>query len=360
MIARHARAGQTRPVPLIRSAPVIAGVRFLERSGAPAMRIADAVDLPRAALCDPEMLIPLHLCGRFAARVARSEGLDDFGFRFAAASPLEGLGSFGALLAQATTLREACDQAARTRDLFNSGARIWLAHEGDRVWVRQAMDPGIEEGRRELEQFWALKVLQLVRAAAGPESPSIELHLRSPEIRSARDNPLLSDIDVRFGQCATAVSFPSVLLGRSLRPRESIHPRGEFERRLAASRPAADFVSSVRQVTGALLEPGYPDVRRVAAAIGLSARTLQRRLAECGESYSRLVANERFARAVALLRDEPASITRIALALGYRDLATFTHAFHRWTGGSPREFRRRAAASTRPERAAASDAGAAQ
>jgi AraC-like DNA-binding protein len=348
-------------VPLIRCAPVVAGVRFLERSGAPALRIADAVDLPRAALADPEMLIPLHLCGRFAAEVARSEGIDDFGFRFAAESPLEGLGSFGSLLAQATSLREACDLAVRTRELFNSGARIWLAHEGDRVWLRQALDPRIEEGRRELEQFWAIKVLQLVRAAAGSSSHAvIELHLRSTEIRSARDNPLLSDLDVRFAQCATAISFPDALLRRSLRPGRAARPRSEFERRLAASRPAADFASSVRQVASTLLEQGYPDVRRVASAIGLSARTLQRRLAEAGASYSRLVESERFARAIALLRDAPSSITGVALALGYRDLASFTHAFRRWTGESPREFRRRAGASTLRERESAAAAAAAQ
>lgn len=200
----------------------------------------------------------------------------------------------------------------------------------------------------------------MLRAAVGTAGASIELHLRSPEIRSARDNPLLSNIDVRFGQTVSGVAFPSALLGWRLPPRNPPRARLEFERRLAASRPAPDFASSVRQVAGPLLEQGYPDVRRVAGSIGLSARTLQRRLAESGESYSQLVENERFARAAEGLRDPRATITGIALALGYRDLATFTHAFRRWTGVSPREFRRQAAASIRPAPAAVAEGGAAR
>jgi AraC-like DNA-binding protein len=334
----------------------MASVRLLECMGAPATRIIDDVDLPRAALCDSELLIPLHLCGQFLARVARSEGMDDFGFRFGE-MPLEGLGGFGVLLAQSRTLREACESATRTRELFNSGARIWLSCEGERVWIRQAIDPRVEHGRRELEQFWAAQVLRLVRAAMGAARIPLELHLRAPETRAARDHALLSDVDVRFARAGTGVAFPRELLGWPLPGNPS---RGivEFERRLAASRPAADFVASVRQVVGSLLSQGYPDVRRVANAVGLSSRTLQRRLTERGQSYSKLVDGERLSRALALLRDARVTITEIALALGYCDLATFTHAFRRWTGVSPREFKRRVAVLTPRAHAEVAGAGA--
>ena len=77
-----------------------------------------------------------------------------------------------------------------------------------------------------------------------------------------------------------------------------------------------------------------------AEAIGMSVRTLQRRLNESGFSYSRLIEQERLRTAVRLLADPKIKVTRVAIELGYTDLANFTHAFRRWMGVSPSQFRR--------------------
>lgn len=58
---------------------------------------------------------------------------------------------------------------------------------------------------------------------------------------------------------------------------------------LRATASAEDFAGSVRQTIGALLYDGYPDIHHTAEAVGLSVRTLQRLLAEEGESYRHLV-----------------------------------------------------------------------
>jgi len=100
-----------------------------------------------------------------------------------------------------------------------------------------------------------------------------------------------------------------------------------------------DFAGSVRQTARMLLLDGYPDIQRTAHAIGLSVRTLQRRLAGSRVTYSQLVERERFDLGRTLLQDRHAKVTEIALLLGYSDVANFTHAFRRWTGLSPREYR---------------------
>jgi len=96
----------------------------------------------------------------------------------------------------------------------------------------------------------------------------------------------------------------------------------------------------MRQSIGALLCDGYPDIQRTAEAIGLGARTLQRRLAEAGESYHHLVDAARFETGIRLLRDGNVRLFDVAGELGYADQANFTRAFRRWTGMAPRTFRR--------------------
>jgi AraC-like DNA-binding protein len=72
----------------------------------------------------------------------------------------------------------------------------------------------------------------------------------------------------------------------------------------------------------------------------MSVRTLQRRLAKEGLTYSQLITRIRYNRAVQLLQDSSLKIIEISEELGYEDHAHFTRAFKRWTGLSPREFRR--------------------
>lgn len=86
---------------------------------------------------------------------------------------------------------------------------------------------------------------------------------------------------------------------------------------------------------------GHPDIHRVADRLGTSVRTLQRRLRSDGVTYADVVQRTRCAEARELLRQD-GRIGDVARQLGYSDPAHFTRAFQRWTGVTPREFRRRA------------------
>jgi AraC-like DNA-binding protein len=99
--------------------------------------------------------------------------------------------------------------------------------------------------------------------------------------------------------------------------------------------------TAVQQIVAALLPDGYPDIHSVATMMRLSSRTLQRRLAEEGVTFARVVALARLAAAQRMLDDPGCKIIEVALDLGYSDPAHFARAFMRWTGLAPREFRRR-------------------
>jgi AraC-like DNA-binding protein len=102
-----------------------------------------------------------------------------------------------------------------------------------------------------------------------------------------------------------------------------------------------DFGAHVREVVARLLAEGAPDIRAVASALSTSARTLQRRLRGAGLTYAGLVQKVRCEAASHLLAKSGQTVGDVARMLGYSDPAHFARAFQRWTGLTPREFRRR-------------------
>jgi AraC-like DNA-binding protein len=96
----------------------------------------------------------------------------------------------------------------------------------------------------------------------------------------------------------------------------------------------------VQQIVTSLLPEGCPDVRSVAKAMRLSSRTLQRRLSNEGVTFACLVSRVRYAIAQRMLNDPGRRIIEVALDLGYSDQAHFARAFVRWSGLTPRQFRR--------------------
>jgi AraC-like DNA-binding protein len=83
-----------------------------------------------------------------------------------------------------------------------------------------------------------------------------------------------------------------------------------------------------------------PSLTGVAGRLKLSERTLRRQLAQQGVSFRGLLGELRAQLAVRYLRETSMNNDDIAVAIGFRDPASFRHAFRRWTGRSPSIFRR--------------------
>ena len=83
---------------------------------------------------------------------------------------------------------------------------------------------------------------------------------------------------------------------------------------------------------------GKASAAEIARRLGLSQRTLARRLAGEGLSFSQILHELKLDLATRYLR-EGLTVSRIAWLLGYHEVSAFTHAFKRWTGKSPRQLR---------------------
>ena len=102
-----------------------------------------------------------------------------------------------------------------------------------------------------------------------------------------------------------------------------------------------NFTTSLTKVLNGYFKyyNGCIDIETISEIIGIKPRTLQRRLAQEGITYSSLIDEIRFNTAIPLLNDTDLKLIDIAFDLGYSDPAHFTRAFHRWMGISPSSYR---------------------
>jgi AraC-like DNA-binding protein len=89
----------------------------------------------------------------------------------------------------------------------------------------------------------------------------------------------------------------------------------------------------------AALSSGQADIDRMAALIGVSVRTLQRRLKDDGRGFADVVEDFRREEATRLLSDPNLHLIEITRRLGYSEQTSFTRAFRRWTNTTPGEWR---------------------
>jgi AraC-like DNA-binding protein len=88
-----------------------------------------------------------------------------------------------------------------------------------------------------------------------------------------------------------------------------------------------------------LLPHGKANAVAIARHIGMSHRTLARRLSSEGLTFSEIAEELKGDLARHYLRDSDLPVSQIAWLLGYREISAFTRAFKRWTGKTPRQIR---------------------
>ena len=150
------------------------------------------------------------------------------------------------------------------------------------------------------------------------------------------DRERLLGCRVRFNQPRSAIIFSADDLHLPVRPPAN-PPEADLS--AAANRLGLGFADRARAaIRSRLADPGL-DRAAVAAALGMSSRTFNRRLADQGLSFAALLRDTRYRTARQLLATSETRLGAIAVALGYPDQSAFSRAFRQWSGQSPRLWR---------------------
>ncbi|NOT70985.1 MAG: helix-turn-helix domain-containing protein, partial [Hyphomicrobium sp.] len=219
-----------------------------------------------------------------------------------------------------------------------NGDGIGLGKRGGRARLTLALLDRASEGRTQHEQLALWYMIDIVRTFAGRDwTPELVATTSERGASRARLEQIYG-ANVAMGQRVAAIAFDERLLTLA-----STGGGRSGERAAHRCEPGVpdehDFCGTVYAVTALALHEGLPRLDWVAGKLGLTRRTLQRRLAECGVTFARVVEAAMFARAQGMLADEGLAVTEVAMRLGYQDAAHFSRAFKRWSGVVPSGYR---------------------
>jgi AraC-like DNA-binding protein len=149
--------------------------------------------------------------------------------------------------------------------------------------------------------------------------------------------------DVEFGADVDEIIFSASVASLPIVGRDTYLNKllRRYAEEALASRPRerASIRSNVERIVPQLLPHGRASASEVARQRGMSSRTLSRKLRDESATYAEILDKLRSALAKRYLSDRELPVTEIAWLLGYQEVSSFTHAFKRWTGMTPRKFR---------------------
>ena len=222
-----------------------------------------------------------------------------------------------------------------------TNANFRFLREPSRIWICGGFVLGADDEVRQVELYRVALLVQIIRFAVGPAWVPHELQLQSPDGRHIHETVFFKHTNIAFGcrEPAVAIPYKWLFLPLSHLPK-SQRDTGAQVAPLPEDGLGNTFDASVKEVVRTHILSGQLDIAGVASHLDMPIRTLQRRLAETGTSFSQIVDAVRTDAALTMLQDGGVKISDVANEVGYKNPAHFTRAFARMTGTTPSEFRR--------------------
>ncbi|GAA5110173.1 hypothetical protein GCM10023339_10760 [Alloalcanivorax gelatiniphagus] len=313
---------------------------WLDKENLPAPELREILDSR-----GPADIVALPLWRELLARaVALRPGRAAPGLEIGALARPRHVGVLGYLTLTCQTLGEAMLAYQRYESLFYGRDLVEVVADRERMTVR--WPASVSTGALADSVAIAALVTFLRHLLQQRLAPArVSFVFAAPEAAGRRAYQDFFGCPVTFDAEHTSVSFPLAFLELSL-PRSDTGSRALLDRQARAllrALPESDgFDRALQQAMVALLPDGQVSLKRVAARLHMSVRTLQRRLQQRRLNWRTLLDRTREQLAGQYLADRSLTLGEIALLLGYSEHSAFSRAYRQWTGRTPARARRAA------------------
>ena len=328
------------PIPVIRAAYQDLFLSILADCGGSYAFRCRTFHLPQGRIDRPNAYLPLGSVLAFVQCKAGGGDLDGFIRRV---GERMSVGDFDAHLRgavmRAPSLESALQRFCTLADREQSPARYRLVPSCDAVRVCCSLGTGLPAGTGYLGEWLQILTLSaLVRRFTGGRWSPPEIALQTSREPGECLRRLFPDTGFVTGQAETCVTVPASMLGlASIVDRSA--SRDEEHWPVTQGPAAWNFAESLRAILRSYLAEGRLDINLAAGIVGCGVRTLQRRLTDCGQSFSDVLQEARFEVAEELLQESDIKVIEAAYAVGYTDPSHFARAFRRVAGVSPKRYR---------------------
>lgn len=330
--------------PTIQAKAVEKIIKAAAACGVVADALYEAIELDPALLRDPDQRIPFAQVVALYEKAAELTRDDAFGLHVGEAVDPKAFDVLGYAVINSPTLGEALDRMVRYNFIWTNGSCFSVEARGATTCiVYEYLDQTITERRHDTEMTLAA-IAALVRAVADPKLSPARVTFQHQAPRDTREHARIFQCPVEFEANKNQYFLDSSALALPI-------VRADPELCAVLDRHAAELVARLpredtlrKRVENLIrneLRGGNAALDHIAKKLGLSARTLQRKLQTLGTSHQELLDEMRKELAIRYLHEPEMAVCEVAYLLGFSESSAFHRAFKRWTGTTPTEFRRR-------------------
>jgi AraC-like DNA-binding protein len=313
--------------------------------------------IPPELLADPEARVPHEVMRMAWEEIPHRLGDPAFGVHLAEGARPGSLELLDYVTSHSPDLGSAYRKLVRYQRLIHhaAGMRFEIVQSADgngdgdkdRARLSHQIPTGLSISRHAPEFFMAGS-LALGRRLVGPGFSPLCVEFAHAAPPDTTEHRRFFRTEVLFDRPLTVMSFDADRVSRPLPGADPALSRvlERYAEQLLAAQPPVEesFLDRARRLVCGSLSAELPRAADVARRLGVSERTLLRRLREGGLSYQSLVDSVRKDMALKRLQAPDATPAEVGFFLGFSDVSTFYRAFRRWTGSTPAEFRGRKAA----------------
>ena len=299
---------------------------------------------------DPTARLKVQSQIRFLELCAVASHDDFLGFHVARDFDLREIGLLYYVLSSSEILADALYNAERYSRIVNEGISLKISEGHETAIIFSYTGVKRHSDRHQLE-FWVTALIRICRQLTGRRLVPNRIRVMHNRAKTPIEFRSFMGCEVEFGSNADEIVFSKTV---ALLPLVSADPHLN-ELLIKYSEDAlvhrkldrTPLRSSVENEIALLLPHGKARAAEVARRLRMSPRTLARRLASEGLTFSGILDDQKVDLAKSYLADGDLPVSQIAWLLGYREVSAFTHAFKRWTGTTPRQARAEGNAASR-------------
>jgi AraC-like DNA-binding protein len=324
----------------IRSACLTDYVPIARSFGLDPYRLLKHAGLDRCCLVDPEIKIPVGGVCRLLETSAQAARAEDFGLRMSELRRLSDLGPLALAMRDAGTLREALQSASRYVCLHTDGLHLYLKEMDNLVMLEiERLTDGSASPRQGTEL--AVGVFHsAIRELLGNSPNSSRVWFPHTAPKNISRHRRVFGPQVEFGHSVTGLLFARRDLDAPLPGADPVMAR-HVKRYLDPLHACGHGTVSerVRQLVYEQLSTGRCAAEQAASSLAMDRRTLHRRLARYGETFSSIVDEARSDLALHYLEERRRSLSEVARLLGFSAPSAFSRWFRNRFDCSPTSWR---------------------
>lgn len=328
-------------MPLVRNIALVAA-----RRGAGLDEVCKAIGVTRETLEDPKAIATLDQCIK-AWEQALHYTKDPFlGLHLGEMTSPGLVGMVGYFMESSPDLLTAFHNLVEFKHLVDSDPS-YVEIRGDEFIYHMDADPlwneiSPETARHVVEHGFST-IPNFIRLLCGKAVYPLRVHTRFPRPRDTREYVRILKTEPVFDQDSDYMVFK---MSDMRLPLISHNPvlnaifKELLEKEIAGMGTSATFSDEVRRVILKKFSAAIPQLAEVAASLNITPRTLQRRLREEGVTFQSIVEKVKSELAISLLKKPNLTVNEIAYKLGYMEPNVFRRAFKKWTGVSPKAYKK--------------------